>query len=103
MPSCSWFIIEDEHALDGVGDLRYTAEIALHDLRPGHAAGDLNVGAPVVMGVVPVGATGDVMRQIGIERRLGAVRWQVVDQGDAENISWLHAKRRTGDGALIGA
>ena len=49
-------LVEDEHALDGVGDLRYAGEIALHDQRAGHAAGDLDVGAPVVMGVIPVGA-----------------------------------------------
>ena len=137
-------LVEDEHALDGVGDLRYAGEIALHDQRAGHPTGDLDVSAPVMVGVVPVGAArvvggdGDldvvtlpwfhaaqdivgvaagtdvqtmdvdirgveVMRQVGIERQLRAVRRQVVDQGDAEDVTWLHAKRRSGDGSFIGA
>ena len=52
-------LVEDEHTLGGGGDLRHVVEIALDDQRAGHAARHLDVGAAVVMRMIPIGAARD--------------------------------------------
>ena len=47
---------QDQHALLGVGDLGHLGEVALDDDHADHAACHLDVGAAVMVRVVPVGA-----------------------------------------------
>jgi hypothetical protein len=56
-------LVQEQHMLRGAGDLRDIVEIAFDDQRACHAAGHLDVGAAVVVRMVPIGAprmiTGD--------------------------------------------
>ncbi len=55
-------LVEDENSLPRAGDLRRAGEVALDDQRAGHAARHLDVGAAVMMRVIPVGAARVVAR-----------------------------------------
>ena len=49
-------LAQDEEALPSGGDFRDIVEIAFDDDGAGHAARHLNIGAAVMMGMIPVGA-----------------------------------------------
>jgi hypothetical protein len=60
-------LCQHHHALARGGDFRHFGEIALDDDRAHHAARHLDVGAAVVMRVIPVGALGMVFRQVDLD------------------------------------
>ena len=55
-PVVEQHLVQNEHAFRGAGDLRDIVEIALDDQRACHAAGDLDIGAAVVVRMIPIGA-----------------------------------------------
>src|ERR1700674_4256668 len=49
-------LVQEEHTLRDAGDLRDIVEIAVNDQHACHASGDLDIGAAVVVRMIPIGA-----------------------------------------------
>ena len=58
---------QHQQALAGGCDLRHIGEIALDDDGAHHAARHLDIGAAVVVRVIPVGALGVILRQLDLD------------------------------------
>jgi hypothetical protein len=61
------YLVQNEDSINAARDLRDIIEVTLNDQRAGHTSGDLDIGAAVMVGMVPIGAPRVIARDGGFD------------------------------------